>query len=970
MSSAETDQLLLELLELSAEEQQDYLRSRPALLDRPLADRLLAESGARMAVDLQQARRLAATALWLAHELGDDYLRGRGQRMVANATHNQGDHQTAVGLYEEALASFARAQDEKEEAITRSSALQSLIYFGKYRRAFEWAATAKEIFERLGDRLRLARLELNLGNIFFRQDRWEEAARCYENAYLEFRRVGEPRDVATSLRNMAVCHSSLNNFMQALDLYDRARNYSEQHNLPVLVAEIDYNIAYLHYLRGGYTKAIELYQQTRETCQQIGERYHMALCDLDQSELFLELNLIEGAAELAQRAFNSLEELGVPYETAKALTFLAIAVSRAGKAFLAIEILHQAREIFVREENQTWQSLIDLYEAVVLYRAGRPLEAVRLARSALRVFSSSLPKKAAMCEVLLARLYLENGDHERARHSCDAALKRLDDMDTPALPHQVYFVLGQIEETCGELDLAHAAYRRSQEYLEHLRSHLQVDELKIDFLKDKLSVYESLVSLTLRKDEATTSEKEFVFTCFERAKSRSLADLMSFRAHALSTTTGARSEQAELVRKLREELNWYYRQIDLQEMREGDPGREGLTQLREASRRQEDHLVRTLRELQSTDQDFSFLQEAATADLASIRANIPDDTLLVEYYLARGILYACVLGPDVLDIVPVTVASRVREMHRLLQFQLSKFQLGPDYIAEFSDAIEEATETQLRQLYDELIGPIRALLQKSNLVVIPHDFLHYVPFHALYDGERYLIDRFTISYAPSASVYYLSCTKKAAPPGGLGGRTEPHDGVLVLGVPDGQTHYLEAEVQAVAEVFAAPRLLVGQEASEEALKRHGEKSAVVYLATHAFHHRDNPMFSSVQLGTSELYLFDIYNLRLNAELVVLSGCGTGLGLVKNRDELVGMTRGFLYAGARSALATLWDVKDERTGLFMRSFFRHLQQGVTKPQALRQAMAEVRATHSHPYYWAPYVLVGNQETPGGSWLELC
>ncbi len=959
MSPAETDQLLVDLLDLSEEEQRQTLRSRSEL-DRSAAERLLTEAGAQIAVDLQRAGRLAGTALWLAQELDDDYLRGRSQRMVANVSHFRGEHQAAAELYDEALESFSRAEDEKEEAITRSSALHNLIYFGEYRRAFEWAETAREIFERLDDRLRLARLELNLANIFFRQDKWEEAAKRYENAYHEFCRIGEPSDVAKSLRNMAVCHSSLNNFMQALELYERARAYSERHNLTVLVAEIDYNIAYLYYLRGEYTTAIELYQQTRKRCQEIGERYHMALCDLDQSEIFLELNLIEGAAELAQRAFNSMEELGVPYETAKALTFLAIAVSRSGKAFLAIELLHRAREIFVREENQTWQSLIDLYEAVVLYRAGRPLEAARLARSALREFSASLPKKAAMCEVLLARVHLENGDRRAARLCCNAALARLNDMDTPALPHQVYFVLGQIEEACGDLDRARAAYRQSQGYLEHLRSHLQVDELKIGFLRDKLSVYESLVSLTLCGDEATISDKEFVFACFERAKSRSLADLMSFRAHALPPTTGARSEQAEQIRKLREELNWYYRQIDLQEMREDDLRREDLTQLREASHRQEDHLVRTLRELQSTDQEFSFLQEAATADLESIRANIPEDTLLVEYYRARGILYGCVLGSDVLEIVPVTVASRAQEIHRLLQFQLSKFRLGSDYVAEFSESIMAATETHLHNLYQELIAPLRELLRKPNLVVIPHDFLHYIPFHALYDGERFLMDRFTISYAPSASVHYLSCIK----------RTEPGEGALVLGVPDGRTHYLEEEVQAVADVFAASRLLVGEEASEDSLRRHGENTSVIYLATHAFHRRDNPMFSSIQLGTSELYLFDIYNLRLNAELVVLSGCGTGLGLVEDRDELVGMTRGLLYAGARSALATLWDVKDDSTGLFMRSFFSHLKEGSTKPQALREAMAEVRTTHPHPYHWAPYVLVGNREAPGGSWPKLC
>ena len=774
--------------------------------------------------------------------------------------------------------------------------------------------------------------------------RW--AAARYQAAYEVFQRLGETEYVAISLRNMAVCHQSLNNYRQALELYEQARRACEEENLPILVGQVDYNIAYLYYLRGDYTRAIELYRETRVRSEQTGERYQMALCDLDLAEIFLELNLVEEAAELAQRAFASFDELGMPYETAKALATLAFAVNRQGKTFLTLELLTKARKVFVEEENHIWPSLIDLYKALVMYRAGRPLEAARLAADAREAFSrSSLPTKSAVCELLLARLRLENGERAEAAEICRAALERLRTLDVPALKYQAYFVLGQIEEAAGDHDRALEAYRKSQGNLERLRGHLHTEELKVDFLQDKLQVYESLVSLIL-KSEATFEEKRAVFDCIEKAKTRSLADLVAFRAHALRPTRVTRSDQAEQVRNLREELNWYYRQIDLQEMRGDDESREEVAQLREVSRRQEADLLRTLREVQASDQEFSSLQEAATINMETIRSVVPDDTSLVEYYVARGIVYVCVLDSDQLEIVPVTVASRARELLRLLRFQLSKFHFGSAYVEEFMDVINESSSASLRGLFDELIAPIRDLLQqRRHLVVIPHGFLHYVPFHALLEGERYLVDDFSISYAPSASVYYLSCDKRGS----------RHNESLVLGVTDAGRPQLLEEAQAAADILPSARLFLGEEASHATLRAHGRESRIVYLAAHSSFRQDNPMFSAVELGDSQLSLFDLYNLRLRADLFVLSGCRMTAG--GDGDELLGLTRGLLYAGARSVLVDLWQASNESRLVLMRSFLASVSKGSAPSGALRRAMREVRELYPHPFYWAPYVLVG-------------
>ena len=117
------------------------------------------------------------------------------------------------------------------------------------------------------------------------------------------------------------------------------------------------------------------------------------------------------------------------------------------------------------------------------------------------------------------------------------------------------------------------------------------------------------------------------------------------------------------------------------------------------------------------------------------------------------------------------------------------------------------------------------------------------------------------------------------------------------------------------------------------------------------------MFSSIRLGESYLSLYDLYHFKLPVELVVLSGCATGRNAVTPGDELIGLVRGLLQAGAQSLMLSLWDVHDASTRDFMIAFYSRLARGVAKPAALQAAMAELRESHSHPYYWAPFVLIG-------------
>jgi CHAT domain-containing protein len=161
----------------------------------------------------------------------------------------------------------------------------------------------------------------------------------------------------------------------------------------------------------------------------------------------------------------------------------------------------------------------------------------------------------------------------------------------------------------------------------------------------------------------------------------------------------------------------------------------------------------------------------------------------------------------------------------------------------------------------------------------------------------------------------------------------------------------------VAEVVPSPQICLGRQATENVLRTAGASSRFIHIATHGIFRRDNPMFSSIRLADSYLNIYDLYQLRLPAELLTLSGCGTGLSVVAAGDELLGLMRGLLAAGAESLLLSLWDVHDRTTAQFMASFYSGLQKHADKGLALRDAMLDLRKTHAHPYYWAPFVLIG-------------
>jgi len=905
-----------------------------------LADRVRQE----VHVSTAEAHRLADIAICVAEASGSQVSLAKSRRAKGNALYATDQHAAAIHLHQLAASLFEAAGEKQELARTLSGSIQPLLLLGRYDEALAAAERARSIFAEQGNSWRIARLQINIGNIYHRQDRFAEALEHYQSAYNELLLHDDPEGLAAVLSNLSLCYISLNDFPQALEFHRKARQHCQKKGMPILVAYADYNIAYLYFLRGEYGRAIQMLKEAAASAKAAPDAYQLALCDLDLSEIYLEVNLSAEAADLARAANEAFQRLGFGYEAAKALAFAAIAASRQGQAFEGVNLFTRAKETFLRDQNYVWPALIDLHQALVLFNENRLFEARRLCASAHEFFAkSTMLRKAALAELLLARIALRLNDVATARKHCEAGEEQVSQTESPHLSYQAQFLLGEIERVAGHEQQAYEFYSRARASLETLRGHLRAEELKIAFFNNKLEVYEHLVDLCMRRPNGF----EEAFGYIEQAKSRSLMDALMQPVHVASEAEAGQSELVRSIRNLREELNWYYNLIEREQLRPEANSESRIQKLETQARERETALSRALQEATIAEAVQAGLQLPTNVSLEEIRGTLPADTLVVEFFCVQDRILTCLLSRDSLQIVPVTLQSRVQKLLQLLQFQLSKFRLDPQYVSTFHDSLLESTQSHLKNLYQELLAPVRRMIESKHLVFVPHGLLHYVPMHALHDGESYLTDRFTISYAPSASIYSICRTRAVNTSGDS----------LILGIADAQAPSILEEVRALEAILPNPKLFIGEEASQQLLVKMGPRSRTVHIATHGYFRQDNPMFSSIRLGDSYLSLYDLYHLDLPVELVVLSGCATGLNVIKPGDEQIGLVRGLLQAGAQSLLLSLWDVHDSSTEDFMVSFYAHLQQGASKAVAVQQAMAELREHYPHPYYWAPFSLIG-------------
>ncbi|MGH9478005.1 MAG: CHAT domain-containing protein, partial [Terriglobales bacterium] len=864
-----------------------------------------------------------------------------------------GDYGLAVEHYRRALTGFAG--DALERGRTLSSLLHPLAMLGLREECAACAAQARECFESCGAAHRLARLDINLASVWFREDRFLEALEALERAQAGLEACPEGstdhEGWAALLVTRAVVLINLARFDQAEQAYQQSRDYALAHQMPGLAAQADYNIGYLYFLRGQYVKAIHALDRARETALHHGDKLHAALCDLDQADVCIELNLFEDALQLAHSALGQFQALNMPYEQAKSLTDMAVAEQFLGRDSAALELLARAEASFANAGNEFWVHMAHLYRSVVLLKLGRCFEAMQLSERARLFFEQrQVRTKAVYAGILAARARAAAMDVAGARLAAEQAARTLGALQAPWLHAQLQQMLGILAQRAGNTAAAREAYERAMDQIEATRGNINFDELRISFMRDKSQVYERYMDLLL--DSEPAPEPEMIWRHMERAKSRSLARIMAGGFGAIQPRLGEGSRVVHEISRLREELNWYYRQLDPASSPGGGPPASPAASeaaILQAIQQRELQLLRTIRQLPSD--DYRLLEQEAGVSLERLRSFLRNTTLVEYFHSAEGFV-AAVADERELHIVRLPgERAGIESALRLLRFQVGKRAMESGHFRRHADAFQHAADSHLRLLRQELIRPLRHLLREPQLLIVPHGVLHALPFGALHEGADSadvasppLIEEHIIAMAPSAAVFMLASQR---PP-------SPHAAALLVAA---EPTAARDEIRAVGRCCPNAELLEGAASTIAAVQQRASAVRLLHIAAHGVFRADNPYFSALQLADGPLNVIDIYNLPLRADLVVLSGCGTALGDLAGGDELIGLTRAFLYAGARAVLASLWDVDDRLTAEFMQCFYQAWTPPRTPAQALQAATVEFRRQYPHPFFWAPFQLAG-------------
>jgi len=509
--------------------------------------------------------------------------------------------------------------------------------------------------------------------------------------------------------------------------------------------------------------------------------------------------------------------------------------------------------------------------------------------------------------------------------------------------------LGRIYYQEGKTNEAIEYLEKSINMIESHRSKVNTDIGKIGFVGDKQDVYSFIINVLVEKNEMIKA-----FEYVERSKSRALVDLLSTK------------NKFAIPEMTEDETKNLLSEIDSAEMRSlGSPHQVNDTTNQEHIR---SAMISRKNYLTEQHSQIGSLISVNTLDLKTIQKYLPEDETLIEYYYHENDIFIFVVTKDSFffkrsessDLSEKVIMLKNLIVNSSDELRGIKVSYKTKVDASFNNNDFNDYQKISRHFYDFLIRPIENHLGTQNLTIIPHGSLHYLPFSALMNGKKFLIDNYQIRILPAAS------TIKAFEEINI----NPHADLIAFGNPnlenpDMNLPFAQREVIEIKKLLPNSKILIGAEANETAVKNYAKNFKYVHLACHGEYNPEQPLKSGLYLSKDDandgyLTVDELFQISLQAELVTLSACETGLGKTAKGDDIIGFTRGFLYAGTRSIISSLWKVDDKATLHLMKELYKNLANH-DKRTALRLSQLNIKENYnSHPFYWAAFQIIGEHK----------
>lgn len=845
-----------------------------------------------------------------------------------------GDLDRAIRSFSEAREVLLANKADLEAAEVAVAMVYPLALAGEEESAIEIGRSALKVFLDHGILLSAAKIEHNLGNILQRRDRYSDAEAYLRSALTRFDRSEDPTksaQISNSLAN-AIAHQA--RLEEAETIYQGALEFARLSNQSVLIAEIESNLGRLNVVRGRLDRAVYYFESSLRCYESLGLPLQTAVSELEIAESFVELNLFKEGIGILERLIPIFRSKKMNQELCGSLSLYAFSQLQCGNRDLADKSLSELVDAAETGESSVLKGYAHLLQFRLFLDIGNLEPAAEaLSRARKFLFESGSAVRGAQAELATAALLLASGDEDKALEPLQKALSiagehRLSriELDSRAAIGRALLRLGELDES--EMHLKHAVA-----LTETLRAPFAGEEFRLGFLADKVRAYQDLIELNLRK--GTYASRQEAFLVSERSRSRTLFE-------AMNDPYGGPLVDNELLRRKREELTLLHFRSSSAENSDSS-----IEQQRSARiailEREIDELHLRASATSFREQDKRIVNEKL---IEEVSGRLDDRTSLIQYAAAGDRLVAFVLGKEgVREVVETDSIAKLREDVYVFRQLVCPARLD-DVHVNYS-----RVKDRLESLYRSYFAPLESYItDSSRIVVIPFQDLFHIPFHALHDGNGFLVEDLEFVYAPSSSIYLDLCQKQGGP------RGEANRVVIGVDAPD--LSWVRREVEEFCEVFPGAVRIEGGSATKSELARSVAGAEIIHLACHGLFRADNPLYSSLRLYDGPLMVRDCRNLDLRAcRLAVLSACETGISKITDGEEALGLVRGFLSAGAAYLVLSHWVVEDSATRRIMKRFYQLLNEGRSPSSALRGSQMELLEEMPHPFFWAPFYSLG-------------
>ncbi|MCT7961539.1 tetratricopeptide repeat protein [Laspinema sp. D1] len=1019
--SAEGDQLLQEGFQLFQQGTPESLRQALQKLEAALPLYQAAGDLAKQAFtllgmgriydglgDKQTALDYYNQSLPLSRQVGDQATEAGTLNNIGLVYSELGNKQTALDYYNQSLPLSRQVGNLAVEAVTLNNI--GLVYseLGNKQTALDYFNQSLPLRRQVGDLAGEVPTLNNIGLVYSDLGDNQTALDYFNQSLPLSRQVRDIRGEATTLNNMARVYSDLGDNQTALDYLNQSLPLSRQIGDIRGEATTLTNIGKVSSDLGDKQTALDYYNQSLPLSRQVGDISQEAITLNNMAGVYFQLGDKQTALDYYNQSLPLSRQVRDKATEANTLSAMGAVYFQLGDKQTALDYYNQSLPLSRQVENRS-------LEAATFTNIGLVYDALGDKQTALDYYNQSLPLCRQVGDIRgeantlnnMAQVYLQLGEKQTALDYYNQSLTLWRQVGDISQEANTLFNLAVSKHTQGNLTEALTDIEAAIAIIEDIRTQIDSEKLRQSYFAQVQNdgYYEFYIDLLMELHQQNPDKgyHKQAFNASERARARTLLEILA-EANA-DIRSGIDPELREKESQLQQRIN--ATESRRMELLSGEHTPEQANALKQEL----DTLLRQLDEVRAqirrTSPRYAALTQPQPLTSEQIQQQVLDkDTLLLQYSLGRDRSFLWAVTPDTVEVYELPPRAEIEELGE----QFYRLMQNPDYRGEsrnitVSPNIPQinASATELSQM---LLSPVADKLAGKRLLVVPDGVLNFIPFAALPtpgqgDDLTPLLVNHEIINLPSSSTLAILRQQDA-------GRTVAPKTVALIADPVFEPDDRRVTGQTAVKASDLGRIVVNRSAEtiigrpipalpgtrEEAeailalVPGGGAMSAfdfdasratvantdltqyqMVHFATHGFVSSSNPELSGVVLSLVDeqgngidgfLRLHDIFNLQLNAEVVVLSACQTGLGDAIRGEGLVGLTRGFMYAGTPRLVVSLWSVDDTATAGLMSKFYgKLLSQGLTPAQALREAQLEMLKSEEwkSPYFWAAFTLQG-------------